>query len=48
MRVSDAVENKGKGVGLSRRKLEKKNRGFISGLMVGPIDPKCWEAPEPY
>jgi hypothetical protein len=46
MRMLSELENKAQGVELPRRKVVKKKRKrILSGLMVGPIDPKCWEAP---
>lgn len=48
MRMLSELENQAQGVELPRRKVVKKKRKrILSGLMVGPIDPKCWEAPAP-
>jgi hypothetical protein len=48
MRMLSQLENQAQGVELPRRKVVKKKRKrILSGLMVGPIDPKCWEAPGP-
>lgn len=47
MRLSPPVEESNAGLALSRKKMVKKTKGFTFGLMVGPIDPKCWEPPDP-
>jgi len=47
MRLSPPVEESNAGLALPRKKVVKKTKGFIEGLMVGPIDPKCWEPPDP-
>ena len=49
MRMSDAMEKPPKSMGLPKRRMAKKKKKIIlSGMMVGPIDPKCWEPPEMY
>lgn len=45
MRLSPPVEEPNAGLALPRKKVVKKTKGFIEGLMVGPIDPVCWEPP---
>lgn len=47
MRLSPPVEESNASLALPRKKMVKKTKGFIEGLMVGPIDPKCWEPPDP-
>lgn len=46
MRLSPPVEKQNASLALPRKKVVKKTKGFIEGLMVGPIDPKCWEPPD--
>lgn len=44
VRVLPQVEINATRLELPRRKMVKKKR-ILSGMMVGPIDPKCWETP---
>jgi len=46
VRVLSSVEKQTPSVELPGRKVVKKKKRILSGLMVGPINPKCWEAPD--
>ena len=47
MRLSPPVEKQNASLALPRKKMVKKTKPILYGLMVGPIDPKCWEPPDP-